>query len=102
MASRLRIEVPPGELAALCARHRVRRLAFFGSVLRDDFGPASDVDVLAEIEPGVRVTYFSLARLEDDLGRLLGRRADVHLPRSLHPYLRDKVMAQAEEVYVGA
>ena len=98
----MRIEIHKDAIAAFCRRNHIRRLAFFGSVLRDDFGPASDVDILAEIEPGVRVTYFSLARLEDDLGRLLGRRADVHLPRSLHPYLRDKVMAQAEEVYVAA
>ena len=102
MASRLRIKVPRGELAALCARHGVRRLAFFGAVLRDDFGPDSDIDILVEFEPSARVTYFTLARLESDLGGLLGRRADVHLPRSLHPYLRDKVLSQAEESYVGA
>jgi hypothetical protein len=102
MSNRSKISVPHSALAALCARHGVRRLALFGSVLRDDFGPDSDVDVLVEFEPSLRVTYFSLARLEADLGTLLGRRADVHLPRSLHPYLRERVLAQAEDTYVGA
>jgi hypothetical protein len=102
MSNRSKIRVPHTALAALCVRHGVRRLALFGSVLRDDFGPDSDVDLLVEFEPGVRATYFSLARLEADLGALLGRRADVHLARSLHPYLRERVLAQAEDTYVGA
>ena len=84
--------MPRGELAALCARHGVRRLAFFGSVLRDDFGPDSDIDMLVEFEPSARVTYFTLARLESDLRRVVSETAGLclHLPRLFHPDLRDK------------
>lgn len=100
--SRSRIDVPRQQLADLCRRHHVRRLAFFGSVLRDDFRPDSDIDVLVEIDPGKTVTFFTLARLENDLADMLGRRVDLHVPRMLHPYLRDKVLSQAEDVFVAA
>lgn len=102
MGSTLPIDVPRKELAQLCERHRMARLSLFGSVLRDDFGASSDVDVLAEFEPGVRVTFFMLSRIQDELSGLLGRRVDLHLPRSLSPYLRDRVLDQARELYVAA
>ncbi len=100
--SRVRIPVPQDRIADLCRRHHIRWLAVFGSVLRDDFRPESDVDVLVEFEPGRRYTYFTLAQIEDDLSTLLGRRADLHMPKTLHPFLRDKVLGQAEALYVGA
>jgi predicted nucleotidyltransferase len=71
-------------------------------VLREDFSEASDVDVLVEFEAGARVTFFSLSRVEDDLSALFGRRADVHVARSLSPHLRDRVVAQARDLYVAA
>ena len=86
----------------LCRRHRIRRLSLFGSVLREDFAETSDIDVLVEFDPGARVTFFSLSRVEDDLSRLFGRRADLHMGRSLSPHLRDRVLAQARELYVAA
>ena len=102
MPSRVRIPLPQEQIADLCRRHHIRWLAVFGSVLRDDFRPESDVDVLVEFEPGRRYTYFTLAQIEDDLSTLLGRRADLHMPKTLHPFLRDKVLGQAEALYVGA
>ena len=99
---RARIEIPRERIADFCRRHHIRWLALFGSVLRDDFGPDSDIDVLVEFEADRRYTYFTLARLEEELGNLLGRRVDLHIPKSLHPFLRDKVLDQAEAVYVGA
>jgi hypothetical protein len=99
--SRARIDVPRDQIAEFCRRHRIRWLAFFGSVLRDDFRPESDVDVLVEFEPDERYTYFALAQIEDDLSSLLGRKVDLHVPKSLHPFIRDKVLGQAEAVYVG-
>ena len=99
--SRVRIEVPPDRIAEFCRRHHIRWLALFGSVLRDDFRPDSDVDVLIEFEADCRYTYFTLAQLEEELGDLLGRGIDLHIPKSLHPFLRDKVLGQAEAVYVG-
>lgn len=73
-----------------------------GSALRTDFDPESDIDLLAEFEPGVTVTFFSLSRIEADLSGIFGRRADLHTPRGLSPYLRDRVLSQAREVYVAA
>jgi predicted nucleotidyltransferase len=97
-----RLRVSPDDLEGLCRRHQIRRLSLFGSVLRDDFSAASDVDVLVEFEAGARVSFFALARIEDALSALFGRRADVHVPRSLSPYLRDRVLGQARELYVTA
>lgn len=94
--------MPREALAELCRRHRIKRLSLFGSVLRDDFGPASDVDALAEFDEGAPVTFFTLSRVEDSLSALLGRRVDLHVPRGLSPYLRDRVLSQAREVYVAA
>lgn len=100
--SRARIAIPQERLAEFCRQRHIRWLALFGSVLRDDFRPDSDVDVLLEFEPGQRYTYFTLARIEEDLSTLLGRKVDLHMPRTLHPFLRDKVLGQAEALYVGA
>jgi uncharacterized protein len=68
----------------------------------DGFRPDSDVDVLIEFEPEQRYTYFTLARIEADLSSLLGRKVDLHMSQTLHPFLRDKVLGQAEALYVGA
>jgi predicted nucleotidyltransferase len=98
---RIRIEVPNERIADLCRRHHIRRLAFFGSVLRDDFSPHSDVDVLVEFEPGA-TPGFAMFDIEQDLSRLLGRRVDLRTPNELSKYFRDEVLAEAEEVYVAA
>ena len=100
--SHARIEVPQDRIADFCRHHHIRWLALFGSVLRDDFHPNSDVDVLVEFEPDQRYTYFTLAQIEDDLSSLLGRKVDLHMSKTLHPFLRDKVLGQAEALYVGA
>ncbi len=96
------IDVPIQALAQFCRRHGLRRLALFGSVLRDDFGPQSDVDVLVEFDGTGRITLFGLARLENELTDLLGRRADVHEARSLGPRMRDHALRTAKDVYVAA
>ena len=95
----MRIEIDRDALAAFCRRHRIRKLAFFGSVLRDDFGPASDVDVLVEFEPGARVGLIRLARMENELSDLLGRKVDLNTPGCLSPYFRDEVLREAEVVH---
>ena len=96
-----RIEVPSDQLADFCRRHHVRKLALFGSVLRDDFGPDSDVDVLVEFEPGAVVGYFGLAAMEIELSEMLGQRADIRTPAELSPYFRNDVLAVAETQYVS-
>src|SRR2546422_4259216 len=97
--NRQSVTIPKERIAEFCQRHRIRWLALFGSVLRDDFRPDSDVDVLIEFEPNRRYTYFTLAQVEEDLSVLLGRKVDVHVPKTLHPFLRDKVLGQAEALY---
>ena len=97
----MRITVPSDRLAEFCRRNRIHRLAFFGSVLRDDFGPASDVDVLAEFEPGAVVGLFEIYDMEQELSALLGGRAvQISTPRWLSKYFRDQVLAEAEVAYV--
>jgi hypothetical protein len=98
----MRIEVDRGALAEFCRRHRIRKLAFFGSVLRDDFGPSSDVDVLVEFEPGARVGLITLAGMEYELSALLGRKVDLNTSGCLSPYFREEVLREAEVVHEQA
>jgi predicted nucleotidyltransferase len=96
-----RIAVDQRRIAEFCQCHHVRRLALFGSVLRDDFGPASDVDVLVEFEAG-HVPGFAFFDLQEELAALLGRRVDLHTPGSLSRYFRDRVVREAQDQYVAA
>jgi predicted nucleotidyltransferase len=95
------IVLPENEIARFCARHHIRRLALFGSVLRADFGPDSDVDVLVQFDPGEAPGWEFFA-MQDELSQLLGRNVDLNTPGFLSPYFRDKVMAEAEVVYERA
>ena len=74
----------------------------FGSSLRDDFGPDSDVDVLVEFEPGTRVGLLRLAGLELELGEVLGRKVDLNTPGFMSRYYREQVLAEAEVQYDAA
>ena len=98
---RARIEIPKTEIEAFSRRHHIRKLALFGSVLRDDFTPESDVDVLVEFEPETRVGLRFFA-LEQELSELLGRNVDLNTPGFLSKYFRDQVIAEAEPLYVAA
>ena len=96
--SQARIDIPTEKIADFCRRNHIRRLALFGSVLRDDFGPDSDVDVLVEFEPGTRVglRFFTM---EMELSKILGRKVDLNTPGFLSDYFRDRVLAEAEVHY---
>jgi uncharacterized protein len=98
----MKISVSTDRIAEFCRRNRIRRLAFFGSVLRDDFTPASDVDVLVEFEPGAVVGLFGFARMENELSELVGRNVDLNTAGFLSPYFRDEVLQEAEAVYEQA
>lgn len=87
------------EIADFCRRHRIRKLSFYGSVLRGDFGPDSDLDVLVEFAPDARVGLIRLAGLELELSELLGRKVDLRTPEDLSRYFRDEVVRQAEVQY---
>ena len=94
-----RIQVPQEEVAAFCKRNRIRRLSFFGSVLRDDFRPESDVDVLVDFEGGVRVGYITLMRMQRELGAILGRKTEIYRPSGFREWLREEVVGSAELQY---
>ncbi|MDY7015719.1 MAG: nucleotidyltransferase family protein, partial [Cyanobacteriota bacterium] len=83
-----------------CQRHQVRKLSLFGSVLRDDFSPQSDLDFLVEFEPGKTPGFFKLVSMEMELSELLeGRKIDLRTPEELSLYFRDRVMAEAVVQY---
>ena len=97
---RRRIDLPQEIIADFCYRHHIRRLSLFGSVLREDFRPDSDVDVLVEFEQGCEPGFFGLARMERELSGLLGgRKVDLRTPEDLSRYFRDDVLAEAEVRY---
>lgn len=101
MSQGLSLAIPGDQLAALCRRFHVRRLSLFGSVLREDFGPQSDVDVLVEFDAG-RTPGLGFFRLEEELSALLNRRVDLNTRASLSRYFRDRVLFDARDVYVAA
>ena len=96
-----RIAVDRERLAAFCRRHHIRRLALFGSVLRDDFRPDSDVDVLVEFAPDRPVGLIRLAGIERELSALLGRRVDLRTPADLSRYFRQEVLDSADVQYAA-
>lgn len=93
-----RIPLPKDRIARFCRRHHIQRLALFGSVVRNDFGPDSDVDVLVQFEPG-KTPGWEFFEMQDELTRILGRSVDLNTPGFLSRYFRDRVVAEAETVY---
>lgn len=92
------VEMPHGKLVGFCRRHRIRKLSLFGSVLRDDFGPDSDIDVLVEFEPGAR-TGLRFFAMQEELSSILGRRVDLNTAGFLGKQFRDEVLAEAQVQY---
>jgi len=99
--SRARLLLPKEQLEEFCHRHHIRRLALFGSVLRDDFAPDSDVDVLVEFMPG-HVPGLAFFDMEEELSHILGRKVDLNTPQFLSRYFRDMVLKEAKVLYDAA
>ena len=96
------ITIPKDKITDFCRRNHIRKLSLFGSVLRDDFRPDSDVDVLVEFEPGHEPGFIRLAGMELELSELLGARpVDLRTPEDLSRYFREDVMAKAEVQYAA-
>jgi len=95
------IEISRERIEAFCRANGIRRLALFGSVLRDDFRPDSDVDVLVEFQPGIHVG-LAFIRMQDELSAILGHKVDLNTPGSISKYFREEVLHQAETLYVAA
>ena len=95
------VTLPPEQIAAFCRRHHIRRLSLFGSVLRDDFRPDSDVDVLVEFEPEHIPGLFGLSGMELELTEIIDRKADLRTPQDLSRYFRQEVCDSAVLQYAG-
>lgn len=100
MPTRPQVSVPRDRIAEFCQKHHIRKLALFGSVLRDDFRPDSDIDVLVEFESGHVPGLLGLARMERELSALFGhRKVDMRTAEDLSRYFRDQVLATAAVQY---
>ena len=99
--STIKIEVPREKIADFCQRYHIRKLAFFGSALREDFTPESDVDVLVEFEPG-HVPGLAFFAMQDELSNILGYKVDLNTKGFLSKYFRDEVLRESRVEYVAA
>ncbi len=101
-----RIPIPRDEIAAFCRKWRIIELALFGSVLRDDFTPESDVDALARFSPDAEHTLYDLYDMEQELAAALGRKTHIGsweaVERSKNPYRRKDVLGSAQVIYDAA
>ncbi len=96
----IKIPIDRQKIAEFCRRNHIKKLAFFGSVLRDDFRPDSDVDVLVEFEPGHVVGFIRLYEIEEMLSQLpSGHKPDIVNPRFLNRRIRDRVLTEAQVQY---
>lgn len=96
-----RLTIDRERISEFCRRHHIRRLALFGSVLRADFGPTSDVDVLVEFEPD-HVPGLAFFTMQQELSTLIGRPVDLNTPGFISRYFRESVLNEAEPLYVAA
>jgi predicted nucleotidyltransferase len=100
-SSRIRVRVPRKELNEFCRQYQIERLALFGSVLREDFRPESDVDVLILFSPEARIGLLTLARMRRELSSLFNRRVDLVPMDGLKPVIREHVLSDIEEIYAA-
>ena len=97
-----RIEIPRGAIAEFCKRWRIEELSLFGSVLRDDFGPGSDIDVLVSFERGSGRSLFDLVDMADELGTILGRKVDLVCKNGLrNPFRKREILATRVVLYAA-
>ncbi|MHC5056047.1 MAG: nucleotidyltransferase family protein [Planctomycetota bacterium] len=98
----VKIAVDREKIAEFCRRWKLKELAFFGSVLRDDFKPESDVDVLVSFEPGDQWDLFDVLRMKRELGEILGREVDLVLRESLvNPFRRHHILKTKQVIHVA-
>jgi predicted nucleotidyltransferase len=98
MLEQLALEIPQEKIAAFCRRHHIRRLALFGSVLRGDLGPDSDIDVSVEFDPN-HIPGLAFFAMQRELSQILGREVDLNTPQFLSPYFRQQVQDEAAVIF---
>jgi predicted nucleotidyltransferase len=96
------IEISENLIAEFCQKYYICRLSLFGSILRDDFGPESDIDFLVEFEPGKVPGLLRMAGLEIELSSIIGRKVDLRTPAELSRYFKKEVLKEARVQYVAA
>lgn len=96
-----KIRIPKRKIRDFCQRYKVKRLALFGSVLRADFHPDSDIDVLVVFDPSARVTFLTLGRMKRELSVIFQRPVDLVPQDGLKPAIREIVLSSAQEVYAA-
>jgi predicted nucleotidyltransferase len=95
-----KVHIPKERLSAFCRRNRIRRLALFGSVLRADFAPGSDVDVLVEFEPNADHSLFDLVHMQEELASMLGRKVDLIERTGLrNPFRRSEILRTQQVIF---
>jgi predicted nucleotidyltransferase len=99
--SRVKIKIPKQELAEFCRRYNVQKLALFGSALREDFRPESDIDVLVSFQPDAHVGFITFSRMQRELSELFQRPVDLVPMDGLKPVIRDSILSNIEEVYAA-
>ena len=98
--NKVKIEISEADLAMFCKRNHIRKLSFFGSVLRDDFRPDSDLDVMVEFEEDTKISLFDIVRIEEELAGLAGRKVDLVEASALrNPFRRYEIMRTEQVVY---
>ena len=103
MSEKKNIHIPADKIAEFCKRNGIRKLSLFGSVLRPDFRPDSDIDLLVEFRAGAAPSLLDLARMERELSAVLGgRKVDLRTPQELSRYFRDEVLSTASVQYAEA
>ena len=102
MSGDIKLNLDRGKIADFCRRNKIVKLSLFGSYLRDDFGPDSDVDILVEFDTGARVGLMTFAGLENELSEIIGRKVDLTTPGFISKYFREKVLAESEVQYVAS
>lgn len=95
-----RLPIPQEQIAEFCRRHHIRKLSLFGSVLKGTARPDSDIDLLVEFEPG-RTPGLGIIAMEEELSRMLGRKADLRTPGDLSRHFVDQVLRTAEVQYAA-
>jgi uncharacterized protein len=99
MSSNDRVKLTQDQIAKFCDKNHILKFAYFGSVLRDNFKPDSDIDILVELDPDAIIGLLEMAQMEIELSEMIGRNVDIRTPEDLSIYFRDKVVKEAEVQY---
>ena len=94
-----RVNITQEQIADFCKKNHIKKFAFFGSVLRDDYTSDSDIDILVELDHTYPTGFLKMAQMEIELSEMVGRKVDLRTPKELSRYFRDEVLAEAEVYY---